>query len=541
MSPAPIVPPAVVPGGAPGVPVGAPPAALLGHAGGPLVWIAVAAAVLALAPAGLRWLRVAQREHYLDGATSRFALRWWASEPGNVALLVVALAGVVLSARWPLAALAPAAVAVIGPLHLSLRGRTSRLVVTRRLRSLGAVWLVLQAVVVVVGVLLGAPAIFAAAGIVVVPALVDLSCAVMAPVERRLSARFVEAAAGRLRRVAPTVVAITGSYGKTSTKNHVAHLLAGTRSVVATPASFNNRAGLARAVNENLSDGTEVFVAEMGTYGPGEIRDLCRWCPPELAVITAIGPVHLERFGSEEAIARAKAEITEGASTVVLNVDDPHLTALADRLAAGGGPAVVRCSAADPTADVCVRRDGEAVTVTVAGREVVSELPVDGGVQPGNLACAVAVALRLGVPEEALASRMASLPAVPNRLTSARAPSGVLVIDDTFNSNPAGARAALALLASTPASRRRVVVTPGMVELGPRQGPENQAFAAAACEVVTDFVVVGRTNRRALLRGAGPLRPVVVRTRPEAVTWVRTHLGPDDAVLYENDLPDNYP
>jgi hypothetical protein len=82
-----------------------------------------------------------------------------------------------------------------------------------------------------------------------------------------------------------------------STKGYVAHLLAGSRTVVASPASFNNRAGLARAVNENLADGTDVFVAEMGTYGPGEIADLCSWLPPDIAVITAIGPVHLERFG----------------------------------------------------------------------------------------------------------------------------------------------------------------------------------------------------------------------------------------------------
>ncbi len=121
-------------------------------------------------------------------------------------------------------------------------------------------------------------------------------------------------AAARLRRVSPTVVAITGSFGKTSTKGYVAHLVAGTRSVVASPASFNNRAGLARAVNEHLADGTEVFVAEMGTYGRGEIAELCSWIRPDVAVITAIGPVHLERFGSEDRVLEAKAEILEDAA-----------------------------------------------------------------------------------------------------------------------------------------------------------------------------------------------------------------------------------
>src|SRR5207249_5358377 len=115
---------------------------------------------------------------------------------------------------------------------------------------------------------------------------------------------------------------VAGSYGKTGTKNAVAHLVAGSMQVVATPRSFNNRAGLARAVNEGLAPGTDVFVGEMGTYGPGEIAELVSWCPPDIAVITAIGPVHLERMRNEDVVLRAKAEILEPASVAVLNVDD---------------------------------------------------------------------------------------------------------------------------------------------------------------------------------------------------------------------------
>ena len=120
----------------------------------------------------------------------------------------------------------------------------------------------------------------AAAVAVATPVLVDLACAVTGPFERLAVGTYVRRARERLREVAPTVVAITGSYGKTGTKGYVAHLVAGTKTVVASPASFNNRAGLARAVNENLVDGTEVFVAEMGTYGPGEIAELCSWLRP---------------------------------------------------------------------------------------------------------------------------------------------------------------------------------------------------------------------------------------------------------------------
>ncbi len=506
-------------------------------------WIGLAACVVALGPTGARWLRVAQREHYLAGSSSRFAVRWWFLSWDNKVLAILALAATVLTFHWPVAAVVPAAVAVVGPRRLGIRGRTSKLAWTRRLKVLAGVWLFVQVLVVVLGVVCGIGAPVAAIGVVLVPVLVDLACALLEPVEGRLAATFVTTATERLQRVHPTVVGITGSYGKTSTKNHLTHLVTGSRLVVASPASFNNRAGLARAINEHLIDGTEVFVAEMGTYGKGEIAALCAWCPPDIAVMTAIGPVHLERFRTEERIVEAKAEITVTASVVVLNVDDPRLAQLADRLE-GESPekSFVRCSALDPNADVYVKRDDDRVWLSLSGRVVAEGAPIDGSAQATNLACAVAVALRLGVSEEAIVDRMATMPGVPNRLTSATAASGVLVFDDTFNANPAGARAALAALAAAPVSGRRVLVTPGMIELGRRQRQENVAFATAASLVCSELLVVGRTNRAALRQGArSNVTTVLVDRRDDAVAWVRGHLGPNDAVLYENDLPDQYP
>jgi UDP-N-acetylmuramoyl-tripeptide--D-alanyl-D-alanine ligase len=332
--------------------------------------IGTLAGALALFPAGARWLRVSQREHYLAGSTTRFAWRWWGRRLLAPVMAVVALAGTGVAFAYPIVAVAPAAIVVLGPPSLGVRGRSAPLTFTRRLRFLAALWLVLQALVIGVGLLVHHAAAFAALGACAVPVLVDVAAGLLGPVERRLVTPYVTAAQTRLAQVAPTVVAITGSFGKTSTKQHVAYLLAGSRAVVASPASFNNRAGLARAVNEQLLPGTEVFVAEMGTYGKGEIAELCRWCPPSIAVITAIGPVHLERFKTEDAIVAAKSEITEAAHTVVLNVDNPHLAALADRLAAAGTKSVMRCSAVDPAADVCVEVVRGVATVRVgAGDE----------------------------------------------------------------------------------------------------------------------------------------------------------------------------
>jgi UDP-N-acetylmuramoyl-tripeptide--D-alanyl-D-alanine ligase len=504
--------------------------------------LAFGACLVALLPAGIRWLRVAQREHYLAGSCSRFALRWWGRTPLNQLLALVALAGVVLCAHWPLAALGTALVVIVGPWGLSLRGRTSALVWTRRLRVLAAVWIVLQAGIATASAVLGVSVVVAACGTFLVPVIVDLALLVTTPVERHLASRYVAAATTRLGRIAPIVVALTGSYGKTSTKSHVAHLVGGSRRVVATPASFNNRAGLARSINEHLTPGTEVFVAEMGTYGPGEIAELCRWCPPSIAVITAIGPVHLERFGTEERIVQAKAEIAATASAVVLNVDDPRLRDVADSLSQESSTRRIVRVASERDADVRLVRVADGVTVSVAGQVVAEGVAVPSSVQLTNVGCAFAVALELGIPVSTLIERLEGLRAVDHRLSNATSPNGVVVIDDTFNSNPAGANSALRLLADSGTTGRRVVVTPGMVELGRRQRGENTRFAEATSAVATDLVVVGRTNRRALREGASPsVNELDVSTREEAVAWVRSNLSSGDAVLYENDLPDHYP
>ncbi len=498
--------------------------------------VAVAAGHVAAVFAGVRWLRVAQREHYVPGSVTRFAVRWW-GRGRNLVLLVVIVVTLPVTEAVPLLALVASAALVVGPIGLSLRGRTSKLAWTRRLRTLAGVWVVLHVLVVVLAALGAAVAtgpVLAAAGAGV---LIDLALFITAPLERRLVRPFVHRAAARLKQVGPTVVAITGSYGKTSTKVLVAHLLEATRSVLATPASFNNRAGLARAVNEHLTPGTEVFVAEMGTYGKGEIADLCSWCPPDIAVITAIGPVHLERMRSEEAILEAKAEILERAGLAVLNVDHPLLERLA-RERAEAGQRVVRCSAVSTDADVTL----------VAGELCAGGRPIgrveDADAASTNVACAAAVALELGVPPDVVAVRLASLPTAEHRLSVARGSSGAVVVDDTYNANPAGAARALATLAAQASpTGKRVVVTPGMVELGPRQFDENAAFASAAAEAGSHLVVVGRSNRKSLLEGAkaGSAEVVVVDTRDQAVAWVREHVGEGDAVLYENDLPDHFP
>lgn len=498
-------------------------------------------ALLAIALSDIRWLRVAQREHYLPGAVSPFMRRWWTSTPLGTAMLVVAIGGLAFGGASKPLALAAAGALVLGPPGLGLRGRTKPLAWTRRLRTLLACTVVVQLVLIASTLVTVRPEKSVLLVALFVPATIDLALWLIQPIERRLAAKFVDQAKRRLASVGPTVVAITGSYGKTSTKVAVAHLVSGSRTVLATPASFNNRAGLSRAVNEHLAPGTDVFVAEMGTYSKGEIEELCEISPPDIAVITAIGPVHLERFRSEEAIVRAKAEILGRASVAVLNVDDGRLAQLADE-AETAGKRVWRVGSTSTAASVRVVPDRDSVLVTHEEVEIVRL--AKPSIAPTNIACAVAVALALDVPVEQIAVRLGNLPPVPHRQQTAVTDAGVTVIDDTYNANPAGARLALEQLRrSASDTHKRVVVTPGMIELRGTQAVENGVLAAAAAAVATDLIIVGKTNRTALRAGSRgtALRVTEVATLPQAVAWVREHVGAGDAVLYLNDLPDHYP
>lgn len=492
--------------------------------------VTISALAVGSALASLRWLRVAQREHYLAGSVGRFAWRWWTATPGSVALAVAGVGALGASPFRSEAALVVAAVTAIGPPGLGLKGRTSALAWTGRLRRLTAgLGIIVGAGMVAGGLVHPAIAALTAMG---VPVFLDLVLGALRPIEERLGRPWVEKAARALRESGATVVAITGSYGKTTTKGYVAHLLSAERRVLASPASFNNRMGLARAVNEHLAGKVDVFVAEMGTYGPGEIAELCSWIPPDVAVITAIGPVHLERFRTEERIVQAKAEILNGAGTAVLNVDDSRLAALAE---SSGNRRVVRVGTTGGL-EVAVREG----RVEVNGEPIGSS---PASAHAGNVACAVGVAVALGLDPAAVGRRLDALVEPEHRRTVATGSSGVVVIDDTFNSNPTGARAALRALAEVPVTGRRAIVSPGMVELGRRQPEENRAFAVEAGGVADHLVVVGRTNRRALLEGAdvAGIPTTVVADREEAVAWVKAELGDGDAVLYENDLPDHFP
>ena len=445
------------------------------------------------------------------------------------------------------------------------RPQTKPLVFTARARRLFGTALGPPAMVLALAALAllsGAPAWVAPAigtatavlAILAAPELLFAANAAVRPIQALDNRRFVRRAQRRLEEVSPLTIGITGSFGKTTTKACVAAVAELRGPAYATPASFNSYLGVVRAINEGLSTKHRAFIAEMGAYRRGDVAELCELVHPRIGVLTAIGPAHLERFGSLDEIEQAKGELAEaipGDGVFVTNADDERCVRAAERTqarlvlfsAAGAADAeltAAEIAMAEGTTRFVLRRrmrEGEEETVVrtrLLGRHNVA-----------NLLAAAAVGVSMELPLDAIGRALAQVSPPAHRLAPIlNRQAGIVVIDDAYNSNPVGAAAALEVLASHEAERR-LLVTPGMVELGERELEENERFgkqAAAVCDLV---VLVGEERSRPILAGLAAAsfpddRIHVVANTSEAQALLAKTTRRGDVVLFENDLPDLY-
>jgi UDP-N-acetylmuramoyl-tripeptide--D-alanyl-D-alanine ligase len=294
---------------------------------------------------------------------------------------------------------------------------------------------------------------------------------------------------GRLarKRLGTMVVGITGSVGKTSTKDLLAACLARRWRTAASERSFNNELGVPLTL-ANAPEGTQAAVVEMGARGRGHVALLCDVARPTIGVVTAVVHAHTEMFGSIDEVAAAKGELVEAlpaAGTAVLNADDGRVAAMADRTAAR----VLRYSVAG-AAGADLVADGLTLDDDLRGRFTLRSpfgsaavvLGARGEHQVANALAAAGAALACGVAVDEVAAGLADAVLSPWRMDLRRARSGALVLNDSYNANPASMAAALRSLAAAPA-RRRVAVLGLMAELGDRSQVEHEAVLALADEL----------------------------------------------------------
>lgn len=343
-----------------------------------------------------------------------------------------------------------------------------------------------------------------------------------------------------------TVIGVTGSYGKTSVKYYLNTLLRAKYNVLMTPESYNTPMGVVKTIRSSLKATHEIFICEMGAKWVGDIKELCDIVHPDHGIITSVGPQHLESFKTLDAVKSTKFELADAlpqGGMLFLNGDDQNIKdynknpdAVTYSLNGAGDYCAYDISVSDRGTNFKVKApngETEEYSTKLIGRHNVL-----------NIVGAVAVCHKMGISLSQLKGQIRKLEGVPHRLELSER-NGVTIIDDAYNSNPSGTKAALEALSLF--DGYKVLVTPGMVELGEKQDELNREFGKNAAGVCDYVVLVGQKQAvpiKAGLLDAGydENKIFVANNIGEALTHVYavSSKGKKKVILLENDLPDNY-
>ncbi len=382
------------------------------------------------------------------------------------------------------------------------------------------------------------------------PLIVWLAALTMQPVEKSIQNRFKKQARKKLAgRPDLMTIGITGSYGKTSVKFIVAEILRQRFDVLATPGSYNTPMGICIVVNNKLNKEHKVLVLEMGMRYRGDIQELCDIAPPDLSIVTDVGVAHLETMGSIQNIAQEKGDILQYMKPdgiAILNIDNPHVTKMADRAPGKVWKVSIK---GNPEADIKagnIQYSPEGASFEVEdekGQIQLFKTKLLGRHNVLNILLGVAAGRQMDLRLRQIAHGVARVEAVEHRLQLLNK-GNITVIDDAFNSNPIGAHNAVEVLGAFETGRR-VIVTPGMVELGARQQEENRLLGAHIAENVDLAVLIGEKQTAPILEGLQSKSFPESKTKIfasffDAQNFLQGFLESGDVVLYENDLPDQY-
>lgn len=381
--------------------------------------------------------------------------------------------------------------------------------------------------------------------------IVTLGVIILMPVEKCINRKYWNEAKKILKSMPSLkVIGITGSYGKTSTKHYLERILSEKYDVVITPGSYNTTMGVIRTVREIIKPYNNIFICEMGAKQKGDIKEICDLVHPSIGIVTAVGPMHLETFKSIENVQSTKFELIDSLPSDGLAIVNDDFEYCRNRKVEN-----VKCERYSTSKqmmgkddywaeDICYSPAG--TTFTVKGKDGYSlalSSRLLGDCNVSNIMAGVIAARELGLSEDEIRRGVMAIEPVEHRLSMKHTPGGVTILDDAFNSNPDGSRMALDVLKEFKGGKR-VVVTPGMIELGNRQHELNEKFGeyiARSCDIA---IVVGHYNREAIVKGIekgkfeGKLYEV--DSFNEAQKLLIPMLQPGDTVLYENDLPDSF-
>lgn len=384
----------------------------------------------------------------------------------------------------------------------------------------------------------------------------SVAVAVLTPLDYIVKRLVVARAKRRLAQYPSlTIIGITGSYGKTTTKEMVAAALGEQYTVVKTTGNQNTPLGLSRLITKQLTKETDILLVEMGAYGPGDIAQLCAIARPHISIVTGVNEAHLERFGSLETTLETKFEIVRHAhpdAFVVLNADDERVRSAAQKYVqpsqtvgwyGANGHVLGACRITEQTFDE--KSLQQAAHVHCGAHDLGTvRTKLLGNYAWGVIAAACTVALHLQTVPERMKRGIMQLEPLEHRLQPISGASGITIIDDSYNGNPAGVRAAIAVLQRFH-NRRTLYVTPGLVEMGTRSEQVHEELGRELAPAADVVIVIQTSVSNALVKGlrAGGMAEeniVVCKTAPAAHRRVQTMTNPGDVILFQNDWPDNY-
>lgn len=382
--------------------------------------------------------------------------------------------------------------------------------------------------------------------VLLTPLLTVAAIGLLTPVEFLINRWYIKDAEKRLQAMPSlTVIGVTGSYGKTSTKHYLYRILSEHFSVLMTPGSFNTTMGVVRTVREQLKPYHNIFIAEMGAKQIGDVAEICKIVHPSIGIITAVGEQHLESFGSIQNVQKAKFELADALPEDGLAVLNDDFEQIAIR-PVENVRRVVRYGTEGDYRITESHFDSTGTTFTIADRNgwsLTLRTTLVGRYNLSNILAGCIVARTLGMSDDEIRNAVADIRQVEHRLNMSNA-DGITIIDDAYNSNPYGAKMALEVLASFEGGNR-VVITPGMIELGDKQEQYNRTFGTQIASSCDYAIIVGEFNRAAITAGLRDAdfdteRLVIVDTLQEAASELHRIARAGDAVLYENDLPDTF-
>lgn len=372
----------------------------------------------------------------------------------------------------------------------------------------------------------------------------------ISPTEELVNRRYINSARRKLKKKEYNnliKIGITGSYGKTSTKFILQTILSEKYNVLATPESYNTTMGNVRTIREKLKPEHEVFISEMGARRKLDIKEICDFVNPQIGIITSIGKQHLETFKNIENIVKTKAELINSLpqnGIVFLPKNNEYCFELYQKEKREKYLYSTSNNGADVYAkDIKLDENGSTFTVVTKDEKFECTTKLLGSHNVENIIGCIAIAKHLGLTKEQIINGVAKIEPIPHRLQILPTNNGTIVIDDAFNSNPVGSKMALDVLAKF--NGRKIIITPGMVELGEEEYELNKEFGKHMAEKVDIAILVGAKRSEPIVKGLkenkfNELNLYVVNTLEEATQTLAKVTQKGDVVLFENDLPDNY-